>query len=970
MGKRKIATGFAILCLPLLLFAGGCQSLGMRNMFCKNPAVTPDSQRTGDMAAGNSRPEFSDVCPPAPNQCPPRRSQALTVRANDNRCTEVKQPSNPCDSGWESADLLLGPQNVVALPGAEVILTVGVRDRVGYLRTNQKINWSISNESVGHFTRVPPRNPRNIFVGDFVVPTIESDTRAVATTGRVEETLDRGTCDTKDDIQIRRGQTWIGVSSAREGITWVTASASMADCKCANKTAKIVWVDAEYKMPDCRCIDFGGKYTLVTTLRKRSNAQPLANWRVRYEILGNSTASFGSGLKVLEVLTDARGQAKQEISQTVARQEDTVVNVQIIRPAEPGTTFTQPVVVQQSQVRYRWVPNTVNVSKSIQEQAYIGDVVPGSICVQNITNDTLRNVRVTDLRVDGLKRVGSIPEGSEAVDGTEWLLDAIAPGETKTIRMNYKVERPGTYTTCARVQVQKLGNELVVESCATLSAGDPSSPYTPQTQEPPATAPLAQPEQPEPSTPPATPQDGVTDPFGSDTPSAPLPVPETPATPPTPSVNDSSPSRAAVLPLEDPNTLLSMDMVASATVPQGTDLPVIFELNNLSSTNLKGSTVLVTNTAGLANASSGDKTRMERTMPDFPPGKRLRLKGLFKTIQPGKQTVTVKVTSQDGKTYERYVTVTVTGDGSAPDATPELPLPTTPESTLPSAVPPPEPATKSEPPLLTLEGPETAKTGESVPFKLRAENRNAEPLEVEIRLTVAPEFQIYGDTKGFHVVDNVATRTVTLAANGSASILFAMTAKTVTPAAKSRIALLHDGKELASKEFSVEIQKGAEETSILSSAGSEEKQPANPVNGENPPTIGSLINEMATQDNPSLVMEITETPATVKVGSPFEYVLTATNTTNKTMNDVALLVALPTDTISIVKDSVQGPVASKVDEANGLVQFDPISKIEPGETATFKVTVKPLKSGVIEALVRATEGGKECGTKNRETRIE
>ena len=436
-----------------------------------SPASTPSSRPASTPASPSaSRPPAVPDSSGASSTSNAPRTSGSAPASRDSRSTTVVPATPDSRTVFSAMDLMLGPKNVIARPGSEVILTAGVRDRSGYLRTNQRIDWSISPESVGHFSKIQEREPGNVLVFDFVKPQILSDTQAVTSTSRSEIILDRGTPYLNDDIVVRRGESWVSVSSPREGVTLVTASAPKIDnSQNKTQTAKIVWIDAAVKLPESKVLDFGSTYTLNTVLRRVSDEQPLARWGVRYEITGCSTAAFEDGNKMMEVYTNARGEAKITMKQPVARQEETLVSVQIIRPAEGD--FREPVVVQDSQLHYRWVPNTVNIQKTMPQETYIGSIVPAMIYVTNLTDQPLRNVRIVDVQQPGLVLKGASPEGQDALDGRQWLVETIAPHETYSIQLNYRVEQPGSYQSVARVQTQKMGNELVVECAAALSAG-------------------------------------------------------------------------------------------------------------------------------------------------------------------------------------------------------------------------------------------------------------------------------------------------------------------------------------------------------------------------------------------------------------------------------------------------------------------------------------------------------------------
>ena len=133
-------------CLALVLWTG-CAS---------HPTYRSNYSGSANLAPGNSEPAFSSD--PAPTVPPYTSSTATPGDPNkplqDSRSTTVVPAINsqqPRGSIWSQTDLLLGPRNVIARPGSEVILTAGLRDKTGHLLTNQRIDWSIAPNSVGHF---------------------------------------------------------------------------------------------------------------------------------------------------------------------------------------------------------------------------------------------------------------------------------------------------------------------------------------------------------------------------------------------------------------------------------------------------------------------------------------------------------------------------------------------------------------------------------------------------------------------------------------------------------------------------------------------------------------------------------------------------------------------------------------------------------------------------------------------------
>ena len=721
-------------CLALVLWTG-CAS---------HPVYRSNYTGAGNLAPGNSEPAFSSepastvppytsstATPGDPNK-PLRDSRSTTVVPAINSNSSQQQPRG---SVWSQTDLLLGPRTVIARPGSEVILTAGLRDKTGHLLTNQRIDWSIAPNSVGHFSQIQERELRNLLVFDFVKPKILSDTQAVTTTSRSELTLDRGTPNLNDDIVVRRGESWISVTSPREGVTIVNASAtSQSDGACKMQSSRIIWVDAAVKLPESKVLDFGSSYTLTTALRRVSNERPLEHWRVRYQIVGNSTATFGDGNKMLEVYTNYLGEAKVTMRQPVARQEETRVNIQIIKPADEN--FNEAVIVQESKLHFTWRPNTINIMKTMPREARIGEIVPATIFVTNLTNQPLRNVRIVDISQPGLVLKGAGPLGSDAPEGRQWLVDSLAPGATYTVQLNYRIEQPGSYLSFSRVQTQKLGNDLTVECSAQVSAGSDTSPYQPELPkaEPSpgsdSSQSLASPDTG------ANPNSGdLSDPFDSTT--KPLPPPpdseedvyvpggaqdSAPDTPPLKSeaaekeekqseIASQSPQYAPVFPNDDPDALLGLDIISPARVKSGETFRVFIQLSNRGQMDLHNVGIQVANTRGLSNQNpDGDLNFVERNILEGPQQKMTRIRTDFVATVSGDQVIVVKLILSTGKEYRREAHLRVLEkDGSEPAKSEE--------STPPQNVQTPAAAEALELPSLGIPDEEEEKTEEKAPEK-------------------------------------------------------------------------------------------------------------------------------------------------------------------------------------------------------------------------------------------------------------
>jgi hypothetical protein len=134
--------------------------------------------------------------------------------------------------------------------GSEVILLAGVCDGEGYLATSQRIEWSLERGGVGQFVAPGTRDWLERLSGFDGPPTKVDNSYATANTSCENIILTRGTATPVDDVYVHRGQTWITVTSATEGTSYVSAFApSVSGWDRRRQTAAVHWVDAQWQFP-------------------------------------------------------------------------------------------------------------------------------------------------------------------------------------------------------------------------------------------------------------------------------------------------------------------------------------------------------------------------------------------------------------------------------------------------------------------------------------------------------------------------------------------------------------------------------------------------------------------------------------------------------------------------------------------------------------------------------------------------
>ncbi len=281
--------------------------------------------------------------PPPPATCPPGTVPALVptpvpVPAPSGlQPIPMTQPAPmpaavaPVVSPYFDAAVTLAPCSRAVPIGAEVVLVAGVRGGDNYLRTNRRLDWSLAPGSVGQFTEIGEGHFEDFLVGDFSRPRIVSNTSAIGTTTRVAEQVGQG-----GRIYVARGEGWIALRSAVEGVSRVTVAAPSVVVPTERaKMATIYWYDAQYSLPEPVITPPGTKGSLTTSVWKLTSHCPLPGWIVRYELTGGPQAIFvPSGTTAVEVPTDAAGHASVEIVQKDPSPGTSQIRVQLFRPAD------------------------------------------------------------------------------------------------------------------------------------------------------------------------------------------------------------------------------------------------------------------------------------------------------------------------------------------------------------------------------------------------------------------------------------------------------------------------------------------------------------------------------------------------------------------------------------------------------------------------------------------------------------
>ncbi|HUP77512.1 MAG TPA: hypothetical protein VM260_03055, partial [Pirellula sp.] len=151
--------------------------------------------------------------------------------------------------------------------------------------------------------------------------------------------ISRGTATKSDDLPIRKGQTWISITSPTEGISKVTALAPDSDVwDQRRQTATIYWEDASWQFPQPQVALSGETVRLVTRVLRAEGEIPAEGWLVRYRVLNPELARFlPSRAETADVEVNRDGTATVDIaigeqSGTQVPHGTAMVEIEVIRP--------------------------------------------------------------------------------------------------------------------------------------------------------------------------------------------------------------------------------------------------------------------------------------------------------------------------------------------------------------------------------------------------------------------------------------------------------------------------------------------------------------------------------------------------------------------------------------------------------------------------------------------------------------
>jgi len=343
-------------------------------------------------------------------------------------------PSTPPDPVKGPA-LILTPKVHFAPIHSEVVVVASYLGNDEYLRTNQPVEWSL--DGTGTILTYDTGSWCDWLHHDFTKAQKISDRYVKTKTSANLWTINRGTPDTKDDIEILKGQTWVTLKATKEGTSYVTAlSPTIDDWSKRSASAAIHWIDAQFAFPRPMVAPVGDPRKLTTIVSRQSNGSPRSGWFVEYEVIGGTAAGFGENLaQRTKIETDNSGQASVDVYQKEAGAGTATIVVRVIRP-DTGEGNQGELVVGSQIIRQIWTSGGVlkiditGPKDPVADRDYTWKV--------NVVNMSSRPTGATvQLRLPyGMKYVSSgqnVPIPQSSTNVVQWEVNSIPGNGTYTM---------------------------------------------------------------------------------------------------------------------------------------------------------------------------------------------------------------------------------------------------------------------------------------------------------------------------------------------------------------------------------------------------------------------------------------------------------------------------------------------------------------------------------------------------------
>lgn len=323
-----------------------------------------------------------------------------------------------------------------------------VMDRSGKPIANQKVEWILARgpEAVGDIVEF---DRKDATVNNERL--VKQDNHYTVTyTNSVDRVLDMGTPDTRDDIPVKVGETWITITSPIPGKTHIIAFCPGIRNADQHKAFAIKhWIDAKISWPEDAVNKVGTPHTFLFKIVKASTNAPLVGYQVKWDLL--------QGDMHLPAYLGTSEEKKQEQGQTSALGESSVVLNQI-KPQEGENKVKIELLSPEGEllatrtVTKRWISPKIVVNKIGPADGIINEKINYTIEISNPGAAEANDVVVKDTLPEGFSYLEASIAPEEAVGKVlTWKIGTLPQNGTRRINLTVKADQVGRWTNVVEV---------------------------------------------------------------------------------------------------------------------------------------------------------------------------------------------------------------------------------------------------------------------------------------------------------------------------------------------------------------------------------------------------------------------------------------------------------------------------------------------------------------------------------------
>lgn len=277
---------------------------------------------------------------------------------------------------------------------------------------------------------------------------------AVTYTDEGPVTMTNGTDTPNDDIHLTAGQTWIVITSPREGESHIIAFCpQIANTTRATAFAINYWKDGQITWPENAITRMGMEHTFKFSLVKDSTGAPLPGYFVRWTLVEDESAPgayLGSvtDTTVWETETDEAGNASATINQPEPEEGINKVKIELRCPT--GEILAIREVTQQ------WVSGPHNIRFTCPEEGIIHEDVVFEITVDN-PGEPVTAAVIKYTIPDEFDYVAGDPRPDKIEEHTlEWDIGVFPAGSKRKITLTLRPRKVGMVATHVVVSCREL----------------------------------------------------------------------------------------------------------------------------------------------------------------------------------------------------------------------------------------------------------------------------------------------------------------------------------------------------------------------------------------------------------------------------------------------------------------------------------------------------------------------------------